>query len=480
MAFNVGDVEPRYRVYCNRSLNMKAIKAVGFDMDYTLALYKPEAFETLAYAETLKKLVQLGYPEEILGWTFDWNYMVRGLLIDKHRGNVLKMDRHRYVKLAFHGFKQLSRDERNRLYHSDAILSYEEPDFALIDTLFTLADAYLFSQLVELKAARPGSIAKSEAEVYKDVRAAIDLCHRDGSIKLRVAEDPGRYIHRDPHFVECLQRLKDSGRKLFIATNSLWDYTQVVMNFLFGNETGVLNDDWTSMFDLIITGASKPSFFISQNALYAVDTATGMLRNVDLGFGSHKVFQGGNFRQLHQFLGIENGTQVLYVGDHIYGDILRSKKDLGWRTMLVISELEGEIDNLRRNADEHRRYEELLHVKDALDDEIQRLATLLQQAKEKGAKSADAQALAKQLDRVTTQRANTREALRKNLREYHSKFHPVWGEIMKSGHQNSRFAAQVENYACLYTSKFTNLRFYSPNKSYRSTRDYMPHDEVAT
>jgi DNA repair exonuclease SbcCD ATPase subunit len=148
--------------------------------------------------------------------------------------------------------------------------------------------------------------------------------------------------------------------------------------------------------------------------------------------------------------------------------------------MLVISELEGEIDNLRRNADEHRRYEELLHVKDALDDEIQRLATLLQQAKEKGAKSADAQALAKQLDRVTTQRANTREALRKNLREYHSKFHPVWGEIMKSGHQNSRFAAQVENYACLYTSKFTNLRFYSPNKSYRSTRDYMPHDEVAT
>jgi predicted HAD superfamily phosphohydrolase YqeG len=34
---------------------------------------------------------------------------------------------------------------------------------------------------------------------------------------------------------------------------------------------------------------------------------------------------------------------VLYVGDHIYGDILRSKKTLGWRTMLVVPELESEL-----------------------------------------------------------------------------------------------------------------------------------------
>ena len=40
--------------------------------------------------------------------------------------------------------------------------------------------------------------------------------------------------------------------------------------------------------------------------------------------------------------------QVLYVGDHIYGDVLRSKKALGWRTMLVIPELETELDGLER------------------------------------------------------------------------------------------------------------------------------------
>jgi len=478
------DVDPRYRIFCNRTLNMKTIKAIGFDMDYTLALYKPEAFEALAYSETLKKLVTLGYPEEILTWEFDWDAMVRGLVIDKHRGNVLKMDRHRYIKLAFHGGRQLTRDERNKLYLSDSILTFEEPDFALIDTLFTLADAYLFSQLVDLKDGTPGSISKTYLEMYKDVRAAIDLCHRDGSIKLRVAENPSHFIHRDPHFLDTLQRLRDAGRKLFVVTNSLWDYTRVVMNYLFTNEAGVQTDDWLDLFDIVITGSNKPSFFMSNNALYGVDTETGLLKNIE-GFGDNKVFQGGNFRQLHQFLGIENGTQVLYVGDHIYGDILRSKKELGWRTMLVITELEQEIENLRRYSDEHRRYEEMLHMKDELDDEAQRLTNALTQKKTFNAEGmlvpATPEQLAmieRRLKEVTEQRSRTREAQRKNLSEYHTKFHPTWGELMKTGHQNSRFAAQVENYACLYTSKFTNLRFYSANKSFRSTRDYMPHDVV--
>ncbi|VDN12477.1 unnamed protein product [Dibothriocephalus latus] len=37
------------------------------------------------------------------------------------------------------------------------------------------------------------------------------------------------------------------------------------------------------------------------------------------------------------------GKDVLYTGDHIYGDILKSKKQVGWRTFLVIPELLNEI-----------------------------------------------------------------------------------------------------------------------------------------
>ena len=37
------------------------------------------------------------------------------------------------------------------------------------------------------------------------------------------------------------------------------------------------------------------------------------------------------------------GKDVLYIGDHIFGDILKSKKVRGWRTFLVIPELAQEL-----------------------------------------------------------------------------------------------------------------------------------------
>ncbi len=40
------------------------MQAVGFDMDYTLAQYRPETFEQLAYHLTVDNLVKtFGYPE---------------------------------------------------------------------------------------------------------------------------------------------------------------------------------------------------------------------------------------------------------------------------------------------------------------------------------------------------------------------------------------------------------------------------------
>ena len=36
------------------------------------------------------------------------------LCILQKRGNVIKVDRHKYVKLAYHGFNKLSRDERDQ------------------------------------------------------------------------------------------------------------------------------------------------------------------------------------------------------------------------------------------------------------------------------------------------------------------------------------------------------------------------------
>ena len=63
------------------------------------------------------------------------------------------------------------------------------------------------------------------------------------------------------------------------------------------------------------------------------------------------MFQGGNWKHLLEMLEMGSGDNVLYVGDHMYSDILRSKRSLGWRTCLVIPELAEEVEMLQSHYD---------------------------------------------------------------------------------------------------------------------------------
>uniref|UniRef100_A0A0R0JG80 5'-nucleotidase n=4 Tax=Glycine max TaxID=3847 RepID=A0A0R0JG80_SOYBN len=487
------------QIFCNRSLNMKNIVAVGFDMDYTLAQYKPETFESLAYQGTIKKLVyDLGYPRELLNWSFNWKYMVRGLVLDKKRGNILKMDRHKYVKVAYHGFRELSKEDKVGTYGNTLVRdSFDEPDYALIDTLFSLAEAYLFAQLVDYKDYNPGKIQEGVdyACMYKDVRAAVDLCHRDGTLKQMVAMEPKRYINEDPSIVPMLEMLRDSGRAMFLVTNSLWDYTNIVMNFLCGSSMADVSNNfgWLQLFDVVITGSAKPGFFHEENRanLFEVVPETGMLLNTDNGspmpqvgntsarlFTEAKnyacpVFQGGNVAHLHKLLSIESSSQVLYVGDHIYGDILRSKKVLGWRTMLVIPELEKEVKLLWESRDTRKELQFLRSERDRIEDEIHHLKWSL---KFKNPDADSKQKLSSELEKLELEREKVRLSHQEAQRKLHQRFHEPWGQLMKTGYQNSRFAHQVERFACLYTSQVSNLALYSPDKYYRPSEDFMQHE----
>lgn len=499
------------RIYCNRALNMKQIKAIGYDMDYTLAQYKPDTFEGLAHKETVAKLVDVfRYPEELRQLDFQWDYMTKGLIIDKERGNMLKVDRHNYVKVAYHGFHELPAETRKAVYNGSHSTSGgtgagvfdEAAGFAMVDTLFSLAEAYLYMQLVELKDQdRHDSLRKkSYKDLYRDLRTAVDMCHRDGSLKRAVAANPEKFIHRDEHLVHVLETLRASGRTVFLATNSLFDYTNVVMNFLLSGKTGsAKTTEWLKYFDCVMVGCAKPSFFQHRAPLFSVDVNTGMLMNTDNGApiipideqdmaldaagGPAKrangsiVYQGGWYLDLHKMLGVTEGSQVLYVGDHIYGDIVKSKKDIGWRTMLVVPELELELEKLGRSSKMAEELRQLRQLRDEYDDRIQRLRWSVQGRS--GAVTADEEAHRAAMQLLAQAEADRAELKARHsalLRAHHRQFHPIWGQLMKTGHQNSRFAHQVERYACLYTSHVSNMSFVSPEKSFMGRLDLMAHE----
>lgn len=257
-------------LFTNRELNMDTIDAIGFDMDWTLAQYNRD-FDLLAYNGAKDKLHNwLGYPQDVLTLEYDQEMCRRGCMIDKKRGNVIKLDQHNYVRNAEHGMTPLTREQRQQIYRNkyQEMQAFSGKDFVNVDTPFSLVDACLYVQLVDLKDSHDDEYgddshfkAITYEQLWKDMRRCVDRCHKDGVIKKTVEADPGRYITYDPNVIPMLENFKSSGIKTFLLTNSLWDYTQVVMNYLEGRKQGEEKDfKWTEYFDVILVFGCKPAF----------------------------------------------------------------------------------------------------------------------------------------------------------------------------------------------------------------------------
>jgi HAD superfamily 5'-nucleotidase-like hydrolase len=476
---------PRTRqIFVNRNLRMDRIQAVGFDMDYTLAIYRLGPVEGLAFDLTRDRMVeQLGYPARLRAMVYDPDFVIRGLVMDKQTGNIFKMDRHNHVGRCFHGTHPLPPEEIRRLYREEKI-HLSLPRFAWLDTLFSLPEACLFAGIVDALEAegRTGDYAK----VYDDIRTTIDLVHADGSLKALVRADLDRFVIRDPDLGPALHRLRSGGKKLFLLTNSAWDYTDVVMTHLLD---GVLPEypSWRNYFDFVITAARKPGFFSEKRPIEELGPGgapVGEAKSLERG----KTYQGGCLAELERLAGV-GGERILYVGDHIYGDILRSRRDSLWRTCMVVEELERELawlDARRDSLDEVARLEEIrARLGDELSAHRSALNALDRRLEREDPPPEDRGRLEEERRRAKAEL----ELLRRAHRDADARiavleddvergFNRHWGLVFKEGHENSRFGEQIEDYACIYTSRASNFLFYSPMEYFRSPRAAMPHERA--
>ena len=74
-------------------------------------------FDLLAYNGAKQKMVEwLGYPVDCLELKYELNVCRRGNIIDKKRGNIIKLDQHKYVRVAEHGLTPLTSKQRKATY----------------------------------------------------------------------------------------------------------------------------------------------------------------------------------------------------------------------------------------------------------------------------------------------------------------------------------------------------------------------------
>uniref|UniRef100_A0A669AX09 5'-nucleotidase, cytosolic IIb n=1 Tax=Oreochromis niloticus TaxID=8128 RepID=A0A669AX09_ORENI len=405
--------EHAIKIFVNRSLAMEKIKCFGFDMDYTLAVYKSPEYESLGFELTVERLVSIGYPQELLSFVYDPSFPTRGLVFDTMYGNLLKVDAYGNILVCVHGFNFLRGPEIRERYPNKFIQRDDTERFYILNTLFNLPETYLFACLVDFftncdrydsceTGFKDGDLFMSFKSMFQDVRDAVDWVHFKGTLKEKTVENLEKYVVKDGKLPLLLSRMNEVS-KVFLATNSDYKYTDKIMTYLFdfphGPKPGTPHRPWQSYFDLILVDARKPLFFAEGKVLF--------------------------------------GKDIVYIGDHIFGDILKSKKRQGWRTFLVIPELAQELHVWTDKSCKHL---------DSSSNERPDISTIQRRIKK----------VTHDMDMC----------------------YGMMGSLFRSGSRQTLFASQVMRYADLYAASFINLLYYPFSYLFRASHILMPHEST--
>ncbi|MEL6614621.1 MAG: HAD-IG family 5'-nucleotidase, partial [Bacteroidota bacterium] len=349
-------------LFCNRTLNLRNIEAVGYDMDYTLVHYHVALWEERAYAYVRQGLAARGWPVQNL--EFDPKLVIQGLIVDTERGNLVKANRFGYVKRAFHGTRELSYRELRETYRR-TLVDLHDRRWRFMNTLFSISEAGIYLQLVDLLDAGNLPERLGYDDLYRVVRETLDAAHVEGLLKAEILADPDRFVAADPEVPLALLDQKRAGKKVILITNSDWDYAAPILEHAFdpylpGDMT------WRDLFTLSIVGARKPAFFDETAPAFEVVGSDGTLQPVRGTLEEGRVYVGGHAALVEASLDLR-GDQILYVGDHVWADVRASKRLNRWRTALVLRSLEDEIEAMDAFAPTQARLSALMARKERLE-----------------------------------------------------------------------------------------------------------------
>jgi 5'-nucleotidase len=465
---------PERRLFCNRTLNMRSIRVVGFDMDYTLVHYHTREWEEQAYEDSRARLASMGFDVE--GLRFDPDLVRPGLVLDLELGNAVKPNRFGFVKQACHGTAMLDVDAL-REHYSRVIIDLTEPRWVFLDTWFALSEACLYLQLVDrLDEGRLGS-SHGYSDLYTRVRESVDATHTEGVLKERIVRDPARFVDVDPDLPLALLDLKYAGKKLMLVTNSEWSYTRAMLGYVLDR---FLPDGMTfrQLFDLVVVGARKPFFFEQRSLAYRiVDEEQGLLVPHTGPLQEGGAYFAGNARLVEQCFGVR-GEEILYVGDHLYADVHMSKNLLRWRTALITRELENELSALERFKPKQAELTAMMAEKEQLEHRFS-LARIALQRLEVGygpPVTESPRELRQRMQSIREQLVELDARIAVLAREASELGSQRWGLLMRAGNDKSRLAYQMERYADIYTSRVSNFVWHTPFVYLRSPRGSLPHD----
>lgn len=335
---------------------------VGFDLDHTLWAYRRGPLSDLIHGALASFLVhERGYPRTLLSDPLDHSFSQKGLVLDKGRGNILKLDSGYGITRATHGTRVMSRREVEGVYGVSRVWEASkgvpsllvkagatlEPFYVFKD-YFVTAGAFLCARIVDLLDEGNGGRVLGSYSFFDDYLDGLHYMYdRENFGNGRGGFFPELVAHPDRYFVPCSDRLKEwlralreEGKTVFLVTSSNHDSAEFIAQFCLGK-------GWRDFFDLVVTFARKPGFFGKEDRpFYKANGGKEVV--LPNSMGRHEVYTEGNFEGLRSACAAISGKEdpsMLYFGDSLIEDVYAASQIAGCDTVAIVEEISDEIES---------------------------------------------------------------------------------------------------------------------------------------
>ncbi|CDW90182.1 UNKNOWN [Stylonychia lemnae] len=339
---------------------------LGFDADHCVVKYNTTPLVEMLVESELDELIEMGYPKAIKNFFFQESPLemcVNGAIYDIDNGLVVKLVEGQEVARAMRGWRNLSQKEIKEIYGNPPILkSYVWPNTSNLSgkrgsywvciTFFDTPKVALVLSAIEMM--DQGLLkGKTYFDVAEDIRTIIynNYIHFSekevkkigsyGRFFPTIVENPAKYIQFQPSLRKSIQKLKDNGKRLFLATNSHTEYSNLIM-------TATLGDDWKDFFDIVCCYCRKPLFFwdIKTDPFFELDQSKANQKGKAI-VDQSELKQGttytqGNSRILTEYFKRvlqKEDIRVAFFGDQYISDVYSSSLNENWDAFAVVEEM---------------------------------------------------------------------------------------------------------------------------------------------
>ncbi|KAI9540741.1 5'-nucleotidase domain-containing protein 3 [Dissostichus eleginoides] len=442
-------------IFANNEMSLRDTEVYGFDYDYTLAFYSRNLHTLIFNIARDILITNHRYPEGLRDYEYIPNFAVRGLHYDVQKGLLMKIDAFHYIQLGtvYRGLDPVPDEEVIAMYEGCHVPLENMSDFygksSHGQTMKQFMDIFSLPEMTLLSCVNDffmrHNIDYEPVHLYKDVKEAIRDVHVKGIMYRAVEADIGKYICYGEQSHAVLKKLAEHGKKMFLITNSPFDFVDRGMNFIVGK-------DWRDLFDIVIVQADKPGFFNDRRKPFRRVTDKGAL----LWDRIHKLEKGKIYKQgnLYEFLRLTGwgGSKVLYFGDHIYSDLADLTLKHGWRTGAIIPELRKEIKIMNT--------EEYVHMMAWL----QALTGIIEQMQVHRDPASQA---------VVEEWISEREDMRAQTKDI---FNPQFGSLFRTHHNPTYFSRRLSRFADIYMPSISCLLNYDFQHTFFPRRTPLQHE----